>query len=350
MTAETDAPDTTGPGPDEEPPIADLIQLLAGKWAAYALYAAADLGVADVLADGARNPDQVADAVGIRPDGARRLLRALDAVDILDARDDGTFVLAPAGEHLRSDAEVTLRGLARLHGQPWHNRVWEGFEDQLRTGECAMETELGKRWTEFLAERPAAERMFGESTASMTTFTAPAILDAVDLAGLERIVDVGGGWGTLIAEVLRDNPDAEGVLLEIPSVAEDAREHLADVDVGDRIEVVGGDYHEAVPEGDGYLLSHILHNVQDDDAVQLLDRIRQTMAPGGRVVVVDFVLDQRSPMPAIFDLELWVINGGGNRTADEFARLFEKAGFETPEVRELPGPASVLVAEAAGSA
>lgn len=335
-------------GPNDQPPIAQVIQLYSGKWALYAVHAVAELGLADALADGPRTAEEVAKAAGIRPDGAQRLLRALAALGVVRPEGADGYALTPVGAELQSGPS-SMGGLARILGRPWHNRVWERFLDQLRTGECAMEAAHGTTFNDFLAEHPAEAQAFGQSMTAFTEFNAPAAVEALDPSRFERIVDVGGGHGVLLEEALGAHPGAEGVLFELPPVAEGAREHLAGSDVGDRIEVVEGDYTEGVPEGgDAYLLSNILHNHDDAEAVALLDRIREAMAPGGRVLVVDFVLAGEGPdFGAVLGLELYVMLGGGNRTLDEFAALFEKAGFEAPTVRETPTPLSVLEAGAA---
>lgn len=335
-------------GPEDEPPAAKLLQLLGGKWVANTVYAAAELGVADALADGPRTAEQVAEAVGIRADGATRLLRALTTVDVCTRTDDGAFGLTPVGDHLTSDHPVSMAGWFRVHSRPWHHRIWEGFVDQLRTGECAMEAVHGQAWNAFLADRPADERAFGEAMASLTAVNAPAVVASYDFSAFETIVDVGGGYGTLLTAILDSSPDLQGVLFELPSVAEGAREHLTSKDVADRIEVVDGDYTEAVPEGgDAYLLSNILHNHQDAEAAALLDRIRQAMAPGGRVVVVDFLLGEEADLAALLDLELMVTLDGRQRTLDEFEALLAKAGFDEPTVHATPTPLSVIEAEPA---
>lgn len=343
MTDQAPAPDAGDAG--TEPPIAKVIQLYSGKWSLYAVHAAAELGLADALADGPRTPREVADATGIQLEGAELLLRALAALEVVEPQDGDLYALTPVGAKLRSGPS-SMGGLARILGRPWHNRAWEGFVDQLRTGECAMEAVHGKTFNEFLGEHPSQERAFGRSTSALTEFNAPAVTGALDLSDVERIVDVGGGYGVLLAELLETNPDAEGVLFELGPVAESAREHLADVDLSDRIEIVAGDYTETVPEGgDVYVLSNILHNHDDVEAVALLDRIREAMAADGRVVVVDFVLDDEGPdFGAVLGLELWVMLGGRNRTLGEFEQLLEKAGFEAPTVHETPAPSSVIEA------
>lgn len=338
--------DAPNPGPDEEPPIAKLLPLLGGKWAAFAVHATAELGVADALFDGPRTPEQVAKATGIRVDGATRLLRALSVLGVTEAEGD-RYALTPVGAHLADDGPASLAGLAKIQGRPWHDRAWEGFVEQLRTGECAMQTVHGETFNRFIADRPADERAFGEAMANFTEMNAPPIVASYDFSDLRTIVDIGGGYGSLLAEILEEAPDSEGVLFDLPTVAETAEQRLAGTDVGDRIDVEGGDYLDAVPEGgDAYVLSSILHNHEDAEAIELLSNVREAMASDGRVVIVDFLLDgpEGPGFAAMLDLELYVLLGGRQRATDEFAELLSKAGFGEPTVHETPTPMSVVEA------
>ncbi len=160
---------------------------------------------------------------------------------------------------------------------------------------------------------------------------APAIVAAYEWAGVDHVVDVGGGTGTQLAELLRTHPTVRGTLLELPITADAARRVLAEAGLANRCEVVAGDLFEVMPkDGDVYLLKFVLHGIDDADAVKALRRCREAGGPNCRIVAIERTVgpvDDRSQFTSM-DMRMLVLGLGRERTLDEYAGLGNQADLK----------------------
>ncbi|MEV4839094.1 methyltransferase [Nonomuraea sp. NPDC049486] len=312
-------------------PAQRLLGYIDGAWVASAVCAAAELGVADALAGGARDADQLARAVGAHPGALYRLLRALADLGVLRELDGRVFELTETGERLRRDHPESQRGFAVMLGSSWHRRAWSGFADSVRTGESAFERVFGPAFDHFRDHPEHGEVLNDAMTSVSAAFVWPAVRGH-DFTRYGTVVDVGGGHGAMLAAILSAHPAGRGVLFDLPHVIEGAGGPLVEAGVADRCELVGGDFFTSVPPGgDAYLLSNVVHDWGDDDAVRILASCRRAMNDGGRVLLCEAVIPDppREPTAAtVIDLEMLVIaKGARQRTAGEYAELFERAGL-----------------------
>ncbi len=338
-------------GQDEEPPIAKVLPVIAGKWTSRALYAVCELGVPDALADVPRSVDALAEATGTHAGKLERIMRALASLGIFREDAEGRYRLTPAGNLLRSDVPESVRGFVLIEGRAWHDQAWQGLLEGLRTDTTPIEAVHGApSMDRFMEDRPEDQQAFQDGLTGLTTGVAPLIADVVDPDDGEHIVDVGGGHGALLAALLEAAPGAQGTLFDLASVIGSAGEPLERAGVADRCELVGGDFFEGVPEdGSVYVLSQILHNWEDEQALGILANVRDAISPEGRVVIVDSLLAARNEpdFGKLLDLELLVMESGGQRTQAEILGLVEKAGFEVEQVVETPTPFAVVEAQPA---
>jgi hypothetical protein len=317
-----------------------------GYWITQSIAVAAELGIADEIADTPRTADELARTTGADPRSLGRLLRALAMVGVLDAQPEGRFGLTPVGAALREDAPGSLRALARMRGSEWQWRAWRELEHSVRTGDTALEHVYGKPLFEYLGEHPADAATFNEAMISHASQMHTAVAGAYDWPDTGTVVDVGAGHGTLVAALLAAGSGLRAVLLDVPTVVEGARTWLGAQRLDGRCEFVAGDFFEAIPPGgDVYTLSHILHDWDDDRAIRLLRNCRDVITePGQRLAVCEMVVPA-GPEPhfsKLLDLEMLVNTGGRERTLDEYERLFSAAGFELTRVVPTPTPVSVV--------
>jgi hypothetical protein len=328
-----------------------LTGLVTGAWAAQAVSVAATLGVADQLADGRHRAEEIAETVEADPDALYRLLRALSGLGLVEEFGSRRFVLTELGELLRTDAPESLRGLAMMVGAPWHRRAWTDLIEGVRTGESPFVRLFGG-W-EYFSEHPEDGEVLNNAMTSASKALFAPVVRAYDFGPFTTIVDVGGGHGALLATALSEHPTARGVLFDLPSVIEGAGAPLREADVADRCELIGGDFFEAVPSsGDAYLLSNIIHDWGDEQAVKILANCRAAMNDGGHVLLCEAVLPDtpNQPGPAtLIDLEMLVMGPGARqRTTSEFERLSQRADLKLAGVTSSEGGAhSILDAVAA---
>jgi O-methyltransferase domain len=297
-----------------------------------ALAVVADLGVADRLAEGTARADQLAAACGADADALGRVLRFLAGRGIFRLRRDGTFANNRASDLLRDDHPASLRSWARFFGSDWHVAMWNELGHSVRTGGAGAEAAFGASFWEVLTDvHPEAGAVFDQAMESMSRLQTAVIPRKHDFSRCARVCDVGGGTGTLLAGILAANPGVRGVLFDLPSVVAKAGPVLARAGVADRVDVVGGDFFESVPEGcDRYILQAIVHDWDDDSCTRFLSSCRAALAPSGRVLVLEQVVpEHRGDHPAkAIDLEMLVDTGRGReRTREEFDALFARSGL-----------------------
>ncbi|HEY3302780.1 MAG TPA: methyltransferase [Candidatus Binatia bacterium] len=309
-----------------------LLDIVAGKWAAQAVAVAAELGIADLLKDGARSSTEIAAKTGATADGVYRLLRALAGINLLTETEPRRFALTELGAYLRSDAPGSIRGLARFFGHEADWRPWDHLAASVKTGGPAFDMLYGKTFFDHLASEPNLAATFNEAMTSLSVIETAAIVAAYDFRGIGKLVDVAGGHGLLLASILKANPEMRGILFEMPHVLEGAQKLLAEQGVKKRCEVVGGDFFAAVPPGgDGYILKHIIHDWDDERSLRILRKCHGAMRRGGKILLAEVVLGSsgESRFARLLDLEMLVMTQGGReRTQDEFQRLYEAAGFK----------------------
>lgn len=323
-----------------------LLELIVAFRQTQCIRVAADLGVADHLVDGPATSADLAAACGAKEPFLRRLLRALTALGLLEQDADGRYRLTPVGEQLGPGG---IGPAAQFYGNDPVWSSWGALDHAVRTGERPFDHVYGMRNWEYYSVHPEEAVRFDAAMASLTGGLADAVASSYDFSGFKRVVDVGGGDGTLLAAILRRCPDARGVLFDVEHVVERARPVLESAGVLDRCELVGGDFRTGVPAGgDCYLLKWIMHDWDDDVCATILRRCREAAVDTARLVVVERVLPERVGPDdldgVLSDLNMMVMTCGRERTEAEFAELFAGAGFRHERV--LPTGTNVNVVEA----
>ena len=331
------------------PPHAAMMDLIMGAWIAQAITAAADLGIADALGKGPLSADELAAAVNADPDALGRLLRALSSRGIFRHRRDGRYELTALAETLCCDAEVSMAALARWVGAAQHREHWSHLAQAVRTGRALIPELRGKSAFEWLADEPQLAEIFNRAMTSVSELSIAPVIGAYDFSPYATIVDVGGGHGRLLAAVLAATPTARGVLFDLPQVVAGAPPLLRKHHAHDRVRIVEGSFFEHVPDdGDAYVLKNVIHDWPDDDAVHILRNVRAAARKGKRVLLVELVIPKhgREFLGKWIDLEMLVGAAARERSANEYGRLLNRAGFQMSRVVETASPFSIVEASA----
>ncbi|GAA2096308.1 methyltransferase [Streptomyces albiaxialis] len=305
--------------------------------------------------DGTRSVDALALATGSDPGALRRLLRGGAALGLLAPRGGGRFALTPLGRAFRDGPAP--RALAALYGDPDVWRAYGALEDSVRDGKPAYELANGVGLYEDLAAGGPLAARFHTAMSLVTAAQTPVIVGHYDFGRFARVVDVGGGDGTLLAAVLTAHPGVRGTLVETGAALRAAQTALDAAGLTGRCETVEGDFLASVPPGgDAYVLKNILHNFDDAACVRILRNCREAARPGGRVVVPTLVLPDESgeltggleeaALMALSDIEMMVLTPGRERTLAEHVGLFGDAGLELAATVTLPGLPGHAVLEA----
>jgi hypothetical protein len=331
----------------EPSPRDELARLTSGYWHTQAIHVAAVLGLADLLKDGPRTPEDLSTSTGTNPRSLYRLLRALASLGVFAEDEQRRFALTPMAECLRSDVPGSLRSLAVMRGE-WQYEAWGRLLYSVQTNQPAFEKVFGMPLFDFLSRNPDKGRLFDEAMTGVHGRETAAMLQAYDFSGVGTLADIGGGNGEVLSSVLKKHPDVRGVLFDLPAVAERARANVEAVGLAGRCAVLSGNFFEFVPAGaDAYLLRHVIHDWDYDRAGTILRNCRQAMGRQGRLLVVEGVVPpgNEPSVSKFFDLAMLVVPGGMERTEEEYRRLFEEAGFRLKRVVPTKSWVSVIEGE-----
>jgi hypothetical protein len=337
----------SSPGTARGPQPAQVImQMLNAEWVAQAVAVAATLGVADVLASGPKNVEQLASATSAHADSLYRLLRTLSSVGVFAETDDGRFTLTPLAECLRSDAPNSMRNMARMRALQFVRRPWSELLHCVRTGESGMKRVFGTvNPFGYLAEHPEDAKVFDAAMTEISRNVGLGVAEAYDFGKFRKIVDAGGGHGMLLTTILRRHAGPRGLVFDLPHVVKGAEATIEAAGLGDRCEAISGDLFESVPPGaDAYMMKAIIHGFDQERASLILKNIRRAIAPEGRLLLVEFVVPagNEASLGKLADLQMLVMAGGRERTRREFEDLFAKGGFGLAAIHPTAAPQSIV--------
>jgi hypothetical protein len=327
------------------------LDIVTSSWVSQAAYVAAYLGIPDLLTDRAKSSEELARATGTHSPSLHRLMRALVTIEICREQPDGLYELTPMGAFLRADVADSLRSWTLYWGGPLWS-IWGNLLRSVMTGETARKLATGSAGFDRLEADPEAAAVFNRAMVELTRLDAATVVRACDFSGVKRIVDVGGGYGALLAAILQANPAARGVLFDRPHAIENRGLHMEAVGVADRCEFVAGNFFESIPSGaDAYVLKSVIHDWNDERSKVILQNCRRAMHERAKLVLVERIVPLRLQASAAHkaiarsDLNMLVGLGGQERTEDEYRSLLSVTGFEVKAVLRAGPTFSVIEAK-----
>lgn len=327
-----------------------LRMMIQGLHVSRAVYVAATLGIADLLAHGRLTSDDLARRTGTHPRSLYRVLRLLAALGVLTESESQWFALSPLGERLQTGVPYSMRAMATHLDDVGGLRPFDEILSAVRSGTPSLGQVVGADWMTYLASHPETARAFQASMSERTAALAPSVAAGYDFGAFRTVVDVGGGVGTMLTVILAAYPQSRGVLYEVPVIAKNAEAALRESTVAARCAVVAGDFFATVPAGgDVYVLANVLHDWGDDDCVRILECCRRSMPPDAKVLVIERMImeDPVESLPTLLsDLHMMVLTGGMERTRDEYRRLFEDANLSLRRVIPVQPPYGIFEASA----
>jgi len=316
------------------PPEQLVRQLCMGLRTSQALFVAVSLGIPGLLAHGSRTSSELARDTQTHAPSLRRLMRTLVALGVFVEMEGDRFSLAPAGALLRSDVSGSQHSIVLFLAGPARWQCWSDLLGSVRSGKSAADRILGMPLFDYYALHPEESQIHDQAMAAFSSSVATAFLAAYDMSPYRRAVDVGGGSGQLLAQMLCAYPQLSGVLFDLPNVVGQAARTLTEAGVSDRCSVHAGSFFETMPPGgDIYLMKNVLHDWDDERAEAILRKCREAMRGDATLLVLDRLLPERAEHGCkldshLLDLEmLTVAPGGRERTQREMQALLEDTGF-----------------------
>jgi hypothetical protein len=311
-------------------PVTDLVTPMAVR-------VATTLRLADLIAGGVEHVDELAQRTGTDADALGRLLRHLTCHGVFTEPSPGRFAINETADLLRSDHPSSARMWFDL--DEFGGRMDLAFTElmhTIRTGEPAWERTFGAPFWEYLAANRAMAASFD---ATMAGSLRTAAATGYDWSGVRHLVDVGGGTGALLSEVLRANADIRATLVDLPDTAARGRQFLSERGLDGRCECVGQSFFDPLPAGgDVYVLSAVLHDWDDEPATAVLRRCAEAAGETGRVLIVEShgTAGEDPAMFAEMDLRMLVLSGGRERSVEEYRALATAVGLTQTDIRITP--------------
>ena len=323
-----------------------MFQMITGYWVTQLVGTLADLGVADALAAKPSTPEALARQVGAEPHALARALRAATSLGLVTRDAQNVHTLTPLGETLRTDVPGSMRNMAIAQSAPGHWLPWGRFSDAVRTGAGRHPLRWETRIFVYYGKHAKEAAAFGGAMANLSGLVSSEVARVLDCRNASRVVDVGGATGVLVAALLMANPHLSGTLFELSHAVSEAKQALETAGLATRCDVVAGDFMTQVPEGDLYVLKHILHDWNDEQAKTILRNCVRAMRPGGRVAIVEMVIpDDGQPSPAeLMDLNMLVMLPGQERTRREYEALLADSGLRFERLTETHSPFQIIEA------
>ena len=347
MSQQTQVIDTNGNAAiRQDAPVQVVLRMATSLWVSRALAVAAELGLADLVKERPQTAAELASASQCQPDSLSRLLRALSSVGVFAQDTEGRFHPTALSAALESDSPDSLRDFVNMVGSGEHYDAWGNLLHSVRTGDIAFDNRFGEDCWSYYRSHPEDERRFQKGLMKITQVFDPVFLSAYDFSQFRTVVDVAGGHGAFLKAILESTPRVEGILFDAPQVIEMARSTFENGGLSGRCRLVAGDFFKSVPHGgDAYILKWIIHDWDDERSLAILKNCRRAMGRGSKLLLFENVIGPDSPpLNAFADLNMLVMTGGKERTAEEFRVLLKEAGFGVNRVIPTGGPLSIVEA------
>lgn len=319
-----------------------ILEMIRGFWQSRALAIAAELEIADQLADGPLALDDLAERTQTHAPSLFRLMRALESAGIFKQVSPGVFANTPASECLQKNVPGSLWAFVRTIISKGFGQydAWGDFLTSVKTGKAAFNELYGCGPWEFFHSNQEIWGVFNQAMRAASALITPIVAASYNWRRFPVIADIGGGIGSQLVGILDAHPSSRGILFDQPGVLAEAIPH-------DRIERVPGNFFESVPPGaDAYIMRWIMHDWQDPQAITILKNIRKAAAPESSVVLIEEIIPDTAELTwgKWIDLHMMTVTGGRERTIAEYADLFAKSGFELEKVVSMPiGGCSLII-------
>ncbi|MFJ5486121.1 methyltransferase [Hansschlegelia beijingensis] len=322
-----------------------MLQMITGYWVTQIVHGAAVAEYAEHLQKRPATAEELATLAGMDPSAVFRHLRACASLGLVGSNGE-RFATTPLLDTLRRDHPQSMRGFALSQPAAGHWLPWGRFAEALRSGRPQTVPALGSGIFEYYGRTPAEAEAFTESMEGLTALVSSEAARVLDTTGVERVVDLGGASGALLAPLLEANPSLKATLFDLPNVIDGHAFSNVPDQIRGRIDKVAGDFFKSVPSADLYLLKWILHDWDDEECIAILHNCRNAIAPGGRVAILELVLGEagEGSLASLMDLNMLVMLTGRERSLAEYRELLVKAGFGDVAITHTESPIAIITA------
>lgn len=314
-------------------------------WIAKGLYTAIELNIAEHINKGKNTLEKLAEATGTKPDPLFRLMRMLCAREIFKIKKDGTYTLTSYSRVLL-EGEVSLKYFLKSHLGKLHSELFTEMDYTMRTGINASQKLYSENIFSHVEHTPEEQELFVRGMSDGSELFAPVLLSSYSFSHFGHIIDIGGGHGSLLCNVLAKNRNPKATLFDSNHVTERATANIDSFNLKERIEIVAGDFFEKVPEGgDLYILKNILHDWDDEKCILILKNIQKAMAGSSKLLIIETIINNNNKYSFGKMIDILMLLGtenGRERTTAEFRKILNDSGFEINKVIPTVAPFSLI--------
>jgi O-methyltransferase domain len=312
-----------------------MMSMVTGFWVTQIVRAAALYNFAEHIAAGINTPEAVAKIERTDLGATRRLMRCCASLGLMDSNDGVHYTGTSLLDTLNKGAPNSLHSLAISQSAPGHWLPWGRFPEAVRTGEHQVKAAHGDPTIfDYFAKHSGEASAFTQSMTNLSIASAVDVAAVLDTKDVALALDVGGASGHVVRAMMKVNPELWGGVFDLPGVVSAAADAAQADGLSDRFAAIGGNFFEEVPPADLYVLKYIMHDWDDASCVRILRNCRQSLAEGGRVVLVDHLVgDIGEPgIAPLMDMNMLDMTGGREREMSEFDALFAAAGLRRVKV------------------
>lgn len=326
------------------PPFVHVMEMAAGGMKSQLIFLAAKLELADRLKNGPKTTDELSREIKCDEESLYRFMRALAIFKVITEISPRKFKTTKYGRTLEQGHPKSLYPLAVLTGESFWRDPLGGLLYSIETGNASFDHIFGKGYFEYLKDEPFKFDLFSKWMDSSSNRNCPVIAEGFNFSKYKSIVDIGGGYGALLAHILKRYPNIEGTLFDLPEIVTTPKS--IDDTIKERCKVIGGDFMKEVPQGsDLYIMQQIIHDWSDEVSITILKNCKEALAPNGRILVVDSVIKpgNKYDMSKLIDLQIMATcHGGKERTKEQFTHIFKESGLKLVKIHETAAVFSIL--------
>ena len=314
-------------------------------WVAAAINVAAELGIADILKEQSRSIDELADQTQTHAESLYRMMRMLASQGIFREIKERRFITTSLARPLEDDQ---IRYLLLSHLTSRHFFMFADLMTTVKTGKRVSDKFAGDDLFKHLGRDEQRNEWFNKAMSNASKMQVPAILSVFSFKPFGKIIDVGGGHGLFLAAILQHNALCKGVVFDLPQAIFKPKTLRDAYSLGDRLEMVGGDFFERVPGGgDLYIMKSILHDWDDEFSIKILNNVHEAMPPSSRLLIIEAVIEEGNTpsFGKMTDILMMVAGGGKERTRTQFESLLNQTGFKIRKIHTTITPHSIIESE-----
>ncbi len=324
-----------------------LSGLLVDYWKSQTIYSGVKLGIIDLLEQEPKYVDDIARKCQLDVNATRKLVRGLAVLGVLKWDKDDVIRLSKMGDWLKTGHPEALGSAALIWGSEHYN-AWQGLPESIKTGKVVFDRIYGKPFFDWLVDNPDKADIYHSAMSSYAKYDYKHLTQIHDFSKHKILMDVGGGYGILLTNILKTNSKLRGILLDTSAALKGAYEFLRNEGVLDRCQLIERNFFEELPNGsDAIIMSRVIHDWNDDYALKILKNCYAALPQEGYLYLVELITpdNPETDFGVLLNLNMLVITGGKERTEQEYKDLVTKGGFEWVNVIPTPSIVSLIVAK-----